>query len=127
MTSKKQITANRKNAQKSTGAKTERGKENSKMNALKHGLTAREILLPGENEMHFKELRKALRREYKPETATQEVCFRQVVLSAWSLLRAAKADPFIIKGFMKEKGVNNNGNEEDALCEALVQSISDGK
>src|SRR5271165_3025242 len=36
-----QIEANRRNAQKSTGPKTERGKAHAKPNAIKHGLTAR--------------------------------------------------------------------------------------
>ena len=38
MATQKQIEANRANAQKSTGAKTEAGKKTSSMNAMKHGL-----------------------------------------------------------------------------------------
>ena len=46
-----QIEANRRNAQKSTGPKTERGKDHAKLNAIKHGLTARTIMpvLPQED------------------------------------------------------------------------------
>ena len=46
-----QIQANRRNAQKSTGPKTERGKAHAKLNAIKHGLTARTIMpvLPQED------------------------------------------------------------------------------
>ena len=46
-----QIEANRRNAQKSTGPKTERGKAHAKLNAIKHGLTARTIMpvLPQED------------------------------------------------------------------------------
>ena len=39
-----QIEANRRNAQKSTGPKTERGKARAKFNAVTHGMTARTIL-----------------------------------------------------------------------------------
>ncbi len=48
MTTARQIAANCRNAQKSTGPKTPNGKAITKMNALRHGLTAQEILIPGE-------------------------------------------------------------------------------
>ena len=46
------LLANRLNAQKSTGPRTEAGKNKSKINALKHGLRAQElVILPlGETE-----------------------------------------------------------------------------
>ena len=40
MTSLKQIEANRRNSLKSTGPKTETGKQTSRCNAVRHGLTA---------------------------------------------------------------------------------------
>jgi hypothetical protein len=44
-----QIAANRANSQKSTGPRTPEGKAASRFNALKHGLDAASILLPGED------------------------------------------------------------------------------
>ena len=46
-----QIEANRRNAQKSTGPKTDEGKARVRRNALKHGMTARTIMpvLPQED------------------------------------------------------------------------------
>jgi len=40
MTSNRQIEANRRNALKSTGPKTEAGKQASRRNVVRHGLTA---------------------------------------------------------------------------------------
>ena len=44
----KQVAANRRNAQKSTGPKTANGKAVSKLNALKHGLLAQTVVVRGQ-------------------------------------------------------------------------------
>ena len=45
MTTRKQIEANRRNSRKSTGPSTRAGKADSKMNAIKHGLLAKQIVV----------------------------------------------------------------------------------
>jgi hypothetical protein len=49
MTSPSQLAANRLNAQQSTGPVSPSGKSRSAMNSLRHGLTARVVVLPGED------------------------------------------------------------------------------
>ena len=44
MTSFKQIEANRRNARRSTGPSTEQGKQRSRCNAVRHGLTAETVI-----------------------------------------------------------------------------------
>ena len=41
-----QMEANRRNAQQSTGPRTQIGKKTSSLNALRHGLTSRVVVLP---------------------------------------------------------------------------------
>ena len=55
MTSEARIAANVANAKNSTGPRTESGKERSRMNAVKHGMTAKTLLLPDENPDEFRE------------------------------------------------------------------------
>lgn len=66
MTSEKRSAANRQNALKSTGPKTPRGKAIAKMNALKHGLLSREVLVAGEEEKDLEGLGQRLRSELRP-------------------------------------------------------------
>lgn len=66
MTSNLQIEANRRNAALSTGPATEAGKAASARNALSHGLTTQNPILPGESEEEFLTHRDLYRSTYGP-------------------------------------------------------------
>ena len=51
--SKAKVEANRRNAQKSKGPTSDEGKARSRYNALKHGMTAKTVLLPGDDHQEF--------------------------------------------------------------------------
>jgi len=87
MTSQKQIEANRRNALKSTGAKSAKGKSRSRSNALKHGLLAKDIVLPSEDEQEFEGLRRALITELRPEGTLEGQIAERVVACLWRLRR----------------------------------------
>ena len=67
MASNRQVAANRRNAAKSTGPRTKRGKEVVIKNAMRHGLTAQHLLVPGESEDEFEALIQRLISEFDPE------------------------------------------------------------
>ena len=72
MASEKQLVANRANAKRSTGPKTETGKALSRMNAHKHGLTAETIVFRDEDPKAFDTLRAELEEEYNPRLGNRE-------------------------------------------------------
>jgi hypothetical protein len=73
MPTKSQLEANRRNAQKSTGPKTETGKETVGRNAIKHGLTAARILVLPEEQEEYDRFREALREDWYLEGATERL------------------------------------------------------
>ena len=62
----KQINANRKNALLSKGPKSDLGKLKSSKNSLKHGLTAKQLVI-GESYKEFEKYRDRMIDELKPE------------------------------------------------------------
>ena len=61
MSSDRQVNASKQNAQQSTGPCTADGKPRVASNALKHGLTGKQVVLPNENPEDFDPSRSALR------------------------------------------------------------------
>jgi hypothetical protein len=92
MSSQRQIEANRRNAQKSTGPKTEAGKTASSSNALKHGFTAERFVVEHEDASEFDAFRDDFFAEHAPATATQTFLVEQMVAAAWRIRRIRNAE-----------------------------------
>jgi hypothetical protein len=87
MATLKQFEANRRNSQKSTGPKTPEGKSAVSMNALRHGLRARSVVLPGEDRNEFNQLCDDLEVEWHPQSRTEQFYVEQMAVSQWKLVR----------------------------------------
>ena len=87
MISIQQLEANRRNAQKSTGPQTPEGRAAVRNNALTHGLTAKNAVLPGESKEEFHDFFTALAAEYQPVGPTETLLLDQIVMDAWRLQR----------------------------------------
>lgn len=96
MTSEAQIEANRRNAQRSTGPRTEAGKAVSRRNALRHGLAARTLMTAGEDVAEFEAFAEDLRHDLAPEGAMEEALVQRIVLCAWRLERIARIEADIL-------------------------------
>ena len=71
MTSLRQIEANRRNALKSTGPTTPEGKERSRCNAVRHGLTAETVIAVLESSEDYEAFEATVLSDYNAETAVE--------------------------------------------------------
>ena len=85
MATDKQIAANRANALSSTGPRSLAGKARSSRNAMSHGLTAKQPLLPGESAEEASGLRRAIFSSLSPQGALENQLVEQIVRSLWRL------------------------------------------
>ena len=93
MASAAQIEANRRNAQKSSGPKTEKGKARVRYNAFKHGMTARTIM-PGLTHEDPDQLREKTLRLINDLQPSNEAELDQVRQAARLTLAIERADRF---------------------------------
>ena len=92
MTSLLQIEANRRNALRSTGPRTETGRAIARRNALKHGLTAERIVLFDEQEDEFERFYSELIAALKPQGPMEQQLAERVAINAGRLRRAYRLE-----------------------------------
>jgi hypothetical protein len=87
---RKQIEANRRNATRSTGPRTEKGKDASKLNAIRHGLLAKSVVVPNlENEEEWQDFRKGVLADLNPVGRLQEELAERIAQILWRIRRVA--------------------------------------
>jgi hypothetical protein len=91
MTSPARISANIENAKKSTGARTQAGKNRSRMNAVKHGMTARIVLLAHESVDEFRSQAKGWFDVLQPRDRLELTMAERAVYASWQLNRLVRA------------------------------------
>src|SRR5205085_8857492 len=92
MATQKQAEANRRNAQQSTGPRTDNGKARAAMNNLKHGIYAESEIIPGEDLSQRQALEAAYMARFDPQTIEQLHLVHTLVRLDWEQTRLAKAD-----------------------------------
>jgi len=88
VTSYRQIEANRRNALKSTGPKTEAGKHSSRCNAVRHGLTAETVIGALEDAEDYKAFEAAITADYDAQSAVERELVLRLASILWRLRRA---------------------------------------
>ena len=88
MTSFHQWQANRRNAAKSTGPITSEGKQRSRCNAVRHGLTAETVIGALEDADDYKAFEAAIIADYDAQSAVERELVLRLASALWRLRRA---------------------------------------
>jgi hypothetical protein len=118
MTSFRQIEANRRNARRSTGPTTEEGKQRSRCNAVRHGLTAETVISALEDAEDYKAFEAAIIADYDAQTAVERELVLRLASLLWRLRRATTMETglFVIQadhlnGFRQARQVHQPPRE----------------
>jgi hypothetical protein len=123
MATEEQIAANRLNAQSSSGPKTDAGRNRSRMNALRHGLTGQVTTMTEEDRAAHDTFSKALMKDLAPEGAMETQLAQRVATDSWRLNRAsAIEDNLFALGLHDNEGklCPDNNQIDAALTSARV-------
>ena len=107
MTSPKQIEANRRNAQRSTGPTSAEGKQRASRNALRHGLTAETVIVAIEDVEDYEAFEEAVAASFDPETAVERELILRLASLLWRLRRANSIETGLF--------TLNSGNDHGSL------------
>ena len=88
MTSWRQFEANRRNALKSTGPRTAAGKQTSRRNAVRHGLTAETVISALEDAKDYQAFEAAITADYDAQSAVERELVLRLASILWRLRRA---------------------------------------
>jgi hypothetical protein len=97
MTSFRQFEANRQNALRSTGPNTETGKQRSRANAFRHGLTAETVIGSLEDAEDYKAFEAAVISGYCAETAVDRELVLRLASLLWRLRRATAIETDLLQ------------------------------
>jgi hypothetical protein len=116
-----QITANRANAQKSTGPRTVEGKSASSMNALKHGANSASRLLPGEDPAQYERLVSEYNRDIRPDGALEQFQVDTLIRADWQRRRLQRIEADLYRQLLAE------GVDPEQLDVSLLRDSPTGK
>jgi hypothetical protein len=129
MSSPAKISANRENARKSTGPRSERGKSKSRLNALKFGIYAMTPVLPGEDENVYREITKSNLSHFAPVGPVENMLVRQITAEQWRLERIQMVENALpdrlIDGQIGKFLVSLNETETDYISSSYAGELSE--
>jgi hypothetical protein len=119
MSSLKQIDANRRNALKSTGPTTREGKQRSRCNAVRHGLTAETVIAALEDSEDYEAFEAAVISDYDAESAVERELVLRLASVLWRLRRATGIETALFESVTAEPGKLEHGSSRPTLVETV--------
>jgi hypothetical protein len=114
---------NRENSLKSTGPKTEAGKQKSSLNALRHGLTGHVVVLPDEDLDAYQRFAGSFHDDLKPVGALETQLVQSLADDAWRLNRAKALETNLLTLGMHDLSGSILDESEEA-CNALATAAA---
>ena len=123
--SAKQIAANRKNSRRSTGPRTQEGKDKVRINALRHGLLSREVVLEsGENRAEYDLMLEVLVAEYQPRGMIEEMLVDRIASCYWRLGRVIRYETGVLRS-QRNKAREDEINRLVSLLDRGIEILNE--
>jgi len=123
MTSFRQIEANRRNAQLSTGPVTEEGKTRSRQNAVRHGLTAETVIDALEDAEDYAAFEMAITADYDAQSAVERELVLRLASLLWRLRRATAIESGLFKIQAKQLLQFRQRRQAHQNCKNIIGSL----
>jgi len=123
MASPAQITANRANALLSTGPATPETKSAVRHNAIKYGIHAESLIIPGEDPEEFEAFKEFQLDTWCPQDTAEQQCVDQLTTTLWRLNRLQNAEAKIWEDAMQEGATLGNVLENKSTLLARVDRM----
>ena len=117
----KQIEANRRNALKSTGPITPEGKERSRRNAIRHGLTSETVIAALEDAEDYQAFEAAVTADYDAETAVERELVLRLASVLWRLRRATGIETALFEAVIPEDDEAKLGSSGLTLAPGVAE------
>ena len=124
-TSAARAEASRHNGRKSMGPKTSEGKCRVRLNALKHGMTAKTVVLPGEDAARLDARIAAWKEDVQPQTTMEDYLVERAAHVSWQLDRADRTIAARLTGLIADAPLDRAALEADQVADLAFRLFWD--
>ncbi|APW58998.1 hypothetical protein [Paludisphaera borealis] len=119
MSTDAQLQANRANAKKSCGPKSDEGKARSRLNALKHGMRAKTVnpILPHEDPAELEAKIQEWVDDYQPTNAVERELVVRAARISWTLDRAERYETALLARKVRKAMLRSRAKRTEKVCE----------